>query len=179
MNFKNNDKRTVFAGLVKEHQVALRSFVRRLGVRSDAVDDLAQETFLLAYHELDRFHEGEDFGKWLRGIARNLVKNEMRKLARRCRITDEELTQHLIMKSDEKMSENTYDNEDISALQECMNQLTDRSKGLVSGKYKEGSSALLLAEKFEMTATAVRLALMRVRRQLKGCIEKRVAHVGS
>ena len=165
-----------FAQLVREHQVALRSFVRILGIRSDMVDDLAQETFLLAYHELDRFQEGEDFGKWLRGIARNLARNEMRKTARRCRIINAELTQHLIQKSEDKMCEAEYDQDDLSALKECIQNLSERNKGLISTYYKEELSSNALAEKFKMTASAVRITLMRVRQQLKGCIEKKVAH---
>jgi RNA polymerase sigma-70 factor (ECF subfamily) len=176
MVLQKNNKQHEFAKLVKEHQVALRGFVRLLGVRADAVDDLAQETFLLAYHELERFREGEDFGKWLRGIARNLARNEIRKVARRCRIIDEELTQHLILKSEEKMSESEFDQEDLSALQSCMNQLSQRNQELLSGRYKQDWNSNVLAEKFKMTTSAVRITLMRIRQQLKGCIEKKVSH---
>lgn len=178
MKFSGTNQRETFATLVKEHQVALRSFVRLLGVRADAVDDLAQETFLLAYHELDRFKEGEDFGKWLRGIARNLARNEIRKVARRCRIIDEELTQHLLIQSEEKSEESPFDQDDLSALKECIAHLSERNKNLISGRYKDDWNASVLAEKFKMTASAVRITLMRVRQQLKGCIEKRTVHVG-
>jgi DNA-directed RNA polymerase specialized sigma24 family protein len=34
----------------------------------------------------------------------------------------------------------------------------------------------VLAEKFKMTTSAVRITLMRIRQQLKGCIEKKVSH---
>ena len=68
-----------FTALVEEHQASLRAFVRSLGVRMDWVDDLAQDAFVVAHGELDNFDQERDFGKWLRGIARNLVRNELRK----------------------------------------------------------------------------------------------------
>lgn len=94
----SSEQRTqeAFRAFVREHQAALRGFVRMRGVHNDSVDDLAQETFLIAYRELDRFDQDRDFGKWLRGIARNLVRNELRRNARRGRLMDEEVTRYLL-----------------------------------------------------------------------------------
>ena len=85
-----------FEELVKEHHASLRVFVRSLGVAADWVDDLAQDAFVEAYRKLDTFDVNRDFGKWLRGIARNLVRNELRKENRHRRILHEGLTQHLL-----------------------------------------------------------------------------------
>ena len=76
-----------FELLVVEHHVQLRAFVRSLAVDPDWVDDIAQESFLTAYREWKSFDSTRDFGKWLRGIAANIVRNELRKDARRQRIT--------------------------------------------------------------------------------------------
>mgnify|MGYP001220835957 CR=1 FL=1 len=73
----------LFAGLVEEHQASLRVFVRSLGVEPDWVDDMAQDAFVVAFREMDSYDPVCDFGKWLRGIARNLVRNELRKAGRR------------------------------------------------------------------------------------------------
>jgi RNA polymerase sigma-70 factor (ECF subfamily) len=78
----------VFADLVREHQSSLRGFIRALGVESLGVDDLAQEAFLVAHREYQSFDRQKDFGRWLRGIARNLVANERRKEARHARLLD-------------------------------------------------------------------------------------------
>ena len=86
----------LFADLVKEHQVSMRVFVRSLGVESVWVDDLAQDAFVVAYREMDSYDPDRDFGKWLRGIARNLVRNELRKQGRHRRILHESLSQHLL-----------------------------------------------------------------------------------
>ena len=54
-----------------------------LGVRPESVDDIAQETFVIAYRKLTMFERGTNFGAWLRTIARNLVRNELRRQGRR------------------------------------------------------------------------------------------------
>ena len=177
MRRDNEKKRRAFAHFVREHQATLRGFLRVIGVRPDSVDDLAQETFLAAFRELDRFDDERDFGKWLRGIARNLARNEMRKSARRCRILNGELTDHLLAESEKGHAEEGYEEVDFRALRDCLEQLPDKSRQLVSARYADEWKAPYLADQFKMSATAVRLTLMRVRRQLKGCIDKRLANV--
>ena len=78
---------TQFEALVLQHHVRLRVFVRSLGVDSDWVDDIAQEACLTAFRQWQSFDQTRDFGKWVRGIAANIVRNEVRKDSRRQRIT--------------------------------------------------------------------------------------------
>lgn len=169
-------KRDEFARFVREHQASLRSFLRVIGVKPDAVDDLAQETFLAAFRELDRYDADQDLGKWLRGIARNLARNELRKTARRCRITDGELTEHLLAETERDQTEESYEEHDFRSLRDCLEQLPEKSRRLITGRYADEWKAPFLADQFELTATAVRLALMQIRKQLRGCIEKRAHH---
>ena len=166
----------LFADLVKEHQVSLRVFVRSLGVESGWVDDLAQDTFVVAYREMGSHDPDRDFGKWLRGIARNLVRNELRKQGRHRRILHESLSQHLL-----DLAENEKDREvdvtQLSALRDCVEQLPGRSRELVRSRYYEGWDATILADKFEMKAATVRQTLLRIRRQLYQCVNQRVKEV--
>lgn len=51
-----------FTDQVRREQARLRALIRALGVRAEAVDDLAQEAFLLAFRKLGEFDRQEDFG---------------------------------------------------------------------------------------------------------------------
>src|ERR1035438_5183166 len=63
------DDRHAFSELVRQHQSAVRGFLRRLtGGRHALADDLAQETFIEAYRNLGRFHGESAFAAWLFGI---------------------------------------------------------------------------------------------------------------
>src|SRR3974390_2450479 len=92
-----------FEGWVREHQAGLRAFIRALGADEAWVDDLAQETFIIAYRRMEISRAATDLGKWLRGIARNLVANELRKEARRSRVFPSAIAQVLLRQTDEGM----------------------------------------------------------------------------
>ncbi len=164
-----------FAEMVAEQHVQLRAFVRSLGVDPEWVDDIAQEVFLTAMRGQDSFDQMHDLGKWLRGIARNLIRSEMRKDARRSRILHEALTELLIEEPDAKPDECDWWQGRMPALRDCVEQLPPRSRQIVAERYGGGWKASDLADHLGMTGEAVRQALVRIRRQLKGCIEQKVA----
>ncbi|MDA7920227.1 sigma-70 family RNA polymerase sigma factor [Verrucomicrobiales bacterium] len=167
-------KHAEFYDFVHEHQAPLRGFLRMLGVNQDSVDDLAQETFMIAFRELDRFDRARDFGKWLRGIALNEVRNESRKSARRGRILNDEVTQHLMAVLESDQAAKHFEEGEFRALRDCIASLPENCRLLITGRYFDEWNSTILADKFEMSATAVRLTLMRIRRQLKICIEERL-----
>jgi RNA polymerase sigma-70 factor, ECF subfamily len=74
------DDRAAFAHLVNRHQAMVRSVLRRLtkGDHGQA-DDLAQETFLLAWRNLRSFRFDARFSTWLYRIAFNAWLTEARK----------------------------------------------------------------------------------------------------
>jgi len=74
------DDRSAFGELVRKHQSAVRAFLRQL-TRGDAAwaDDLAQETFILAYRKLRDFRGEAAFSSWLLGIAHNQFRNARRR----------------------------------------------------------------------------------------------------
>jgi RNA polymerase sigma-70 factor (ECF subfamily) len=74
------DDRGAFGELVRRHQSQVRAVLRRL-TRGDAAlaDDLAQETFVLAWRNLRRFRFEARFSTWLYRIAFNAWQSEVRK----------------------------------------------------------------------------------------------------
>ena len=157
--------------MVVEHHVRVRVFVRSLGVDPDWVDDLAQEAFLSAYRDWDSFDESRDFGRWIRAIALNLVRNEIRKDARRRRILHTELTELLLR----RLSEPVERSEPLAvdAVRACLDELAPPSRQVVLGRYRDGESASQLAERLKTSAANVRQMLVRIRRQIKHCVEMR------
>jgi RNA polymerase sigma-70 factor (ECF subfamily) len=72
-----------FGILVRQHQSALRGFLRRLTRGDHALaDDLSQETFLEAHRKIAQFQGSGSFGGWLYAIAwsRFLMETRRRKL---------------------------------------------------------------------------------------------------
>jgi len=67
-----HDDRHAFSELVRRYQSAVRTTLRRLTAGNFALaDDLAQETFMLAYKNLKNFRQEARFSTWLYRIATN------------------------------------------------------------------------------------------------------------
>ena len=76
----DRDDRRAFARLVERHQSRVRTVLRRL-TKGDAAlaDDLAQETFVLAWRNLASFRFEARFSTWIYRIAFNAWQSEARK----------------------------------------------------------------------------------------------------
>jgi len=170
---EQEDRTKVFDGLVHEHQAGLRAFIRALGAADIWVDDLAQETFLTAYRRWDDFDPQADFGRWLRGIARNLVANERRKTARQSRLLPHALADLLLEHAPEDSGGQSFD-ELAPALRQCVEQLPPCSRELLTRRYAESQNASVLAQVFQTTAEAIRQQLVRIRTVVKECIQRKM-----
>lgn len=74
------DDRHAFSELVRRHQSAVRATLRRLTAGNHALaDDLAQETFILAFRNLGSFRQEAKFSTWLYRIATNAWLADARK----------------------------------------------------------------------------------------------------
>ncbi len=75
-----SDDHAAFGELVRRHQSAVRHFLRHLsGGDAALADDLAQDTFVQAWHGLAKFSGHSSFSTWLLGIAHNHWRNARRK----------------------------------------------------------------------------------------------------
>jgi RNA polymerase sigma factor (sigma-70 family) len=76
----DRDDREAFAELVRRHQSKIRTVLRRLtGGDAAFADDLAQDTFVLAWRNLKNFRFEARFSTWLYRIAFNAWQSEVRK----------------------------------------------------------------------------------------------------
>ena len=160
---------TRFEQVVRDHQAGLRAYIRALGAQDAWVDDLAQEVFLVAYRRLDHFIAGSDIGRWLRGIARNLVLNERRKHARHTRLLHGPMVDVLepagVPAAPDPLASGV-----LQVMAECVQQLPDRSRELLQRRYEANSDAAELGRRFRLSAAAVRQTLSRTRAAVRRCV---------
>lgn len=72
-----------FGELVERHQVRLRRFIFRYVRDEHTATEIAQEAFMKAYEQRQRWIPKAKFTTWLFTIGRNLCIRELRKLSRR------------------------------------------------------------------------------------------------
>lgn len=157
---------------VRREQAGLRAFVRMLGLRAEAVDDVAQEAFVIAYEKLQTFERGTNFGAWVRTIARFLVARERRRDERRQRVLSEPILEFLF--DPPLASAGGEDEARAGALRACLAELPERSRRLVQQRYYENLPPAVIASQEGRTANDVRQALFRLRAALHACILRRL-----
>ncbi|AGA26307.1 RNA polymerase sigma-70 factor, Rhodopirellula/Verrucomicrobium family [Singulisphaera acidiphila DSM 18658] len=161
--------------LVREHQAGVRAFIRALGVSAAWVDDLAQETFLVAYRKLDDWDPSCDAGRWLRGIARHLAANERRKVGRRTRLLAGGLADLLIDRAEPEHAMPAT--EWLDALRACLQELPEAGRKLLVQRYAEGELAETMAARLQTRADTLRQRLLRLRQLVKGCVERKMGEM--
>ncbi len=171
-----DDRRSLhdrFTELVAEHQGWLRAYIRTLGVLAGSVDDVAQETFLVAYRRYDDYDPARPFAAWLKGIAKLLAANERRRQASRGRLVEPSLAAALAA-VDEDLDE------DLPVvtrhLNECLDRLPDHARELLLLllRYGQELDASALGARLGRDGNAVRQALFRVRELVRRCLETRL-----
>lgn len=85
----------VFEILVRENTGMLLTYLRSVAWNPSAVDDLFQETMLVAWRRLSDYDQTRPFGAWLRGIAARLVLAHARKSKRDLMVCDERVLEYL------------------------------------------------------------------------------------
>ena len=160
-----------FRSLVRDHHDDLRAYVAYLTRRAPATDDLVQEAFLLAF---DRMAQGSDFsgdpGKWLRGVARNLVRAWWRDSRRVLPDTADMLLQ-LADETDDAVARVIAD-ENVALLGGCVQKLRDVDQDLLRRFYADGLGVAQVAQQIKQSVSNVKVRLHRVRAALRECLGK-------
>lgn len=162
--------------LAQQHQAMLLNYVKALCYGdSHMVEDVVQEAFLAAQQQIDSFREGESFGRWLRGIARNKALEVYRASQKGKVVTDSRVIEgmeEVYGALDESLAgEEQWTDRIRRWMRHCTNLLSVPHKTAVVRVYIEGMSLreAAVAEKASFDAFAQRLS--RAREQIRKCVQ--------
>ena len=165
-----------FLAIVREHSPSLRAFLSSQMFHLEDVDDLAQETFIAAYRSLDTFRRDQDFGAWLRGIARHKLLRYFEQTSRRSTHMDAfRRDVALLLENELEESAAGTRSEQLQAMLTCIGSLPERIRHVVRSLL-DGSKAPSLAEELGTTTGAVYQMQYRALKLLRGCITREVTH---
>ena len=129
-----------FEILAQQFRPMLATYLKTLVGSEDLAEDLTQETFLTAQRSLARFAEGSNFGAWLRGIARNKVRETRRAAARMHVVTDSRIIEgmeEVYGVLDGPHSEYETWTDRVALLSGCIARLSETLKSAVEVVYRE------------------------------------------
>ena len=163
--------RTAFDALIRGHQQAVYGYLRaRLVVAADA-EDLTQEVFLRAYQSRARFDEQVLIRPWLLAIARNSLREHIRKAQQRKEVAWTELCLQL-----ETLVGPQPDRNDamIERLPDCIHELGPSARDALDMRYRAQLRLEEIATRLKRSEGAVKLLMFRARQALRLCLESKV-----
>jgi RNA polymerase sigma factor (sigma-70 family) len=156
-----SDDHAAFGELVRRHQSAVRRFLRHLaGGDAELADDLAQDTFVQAWHGLARFAGHSSFSTWLFGIAHNHWRNARRK-QRTVSVEPEHLAALEPTPSPAPLSDLRHD------LDRALRTLVDEERTVLHLCYQQGLSHSEIADVLQWPLGTVKTHLNRGKDKLR------------
>lgn len=173
---RKGDK-SAYIDLVYRYQNRLRSVLSFYCHSVEEIEEYTQEAFVEAYTHLDQFKPDLPFFPWLRSIAVNALRLELRRKETDRRLGMEYLERLQMSRVKSKDAEEQEERQ-LSALDHCMQSLSETNVRLIRKKYRKKCSYTDLAEITGAKENALRVRLMRIRESLRKCIEKYIKSAG-
>ena len=157
-------------GLIARHQPEIHRYVLSLLPDRMLADDVVQETNLVLWRKAAEYDPAQPFLPWAFTIALYQVKAARRDAGRDRHVFDDSLVELLAAECREE-----HQGDLDQALEKCLQELPERQRQLILERYAPGSSVQDLAAARKQTPTALSLSLMRIRKALETCIERKLA----
>lgn len=143
---------------------------------SDAhlAEDLAQETLLTAGRIFSRLEQDANFGAWLRGIARNKVREHRRAAARRPLVVDSRIVEgmeEVLTAFDPSARGEESWGGNLEILRACIGKLKEGLRAAIESVYQRDQSLKEAGLELEASPVAVGQRLSRARNQIRKCVE--------
>ncbi|MEX0586506.1 MAG: sigma-70 family RNA polymerase sigma factor [Pirellulales bacterium] len=159
-----------FALLIERHQRAIYGYLRcRLNEPADA-EDLCQEVFLRSYQSEGHFDSPAMVRPWLIGIARNVLREHVRRVARRREIG----WTALCLEVDHSLEpvDPLYDDV-VHLLPDCIESLGQSAREALEMHYRSELRLAQIGERLRRSEGAIKLLMFRARQFLRNCISQK------
>jgi RNA polymerase sigma-70 factor (ECF subfamily) len=152
-----------YAALIKQHQKMVHALAFRMtGSLADA-EDLAQETFLRAFRQLDSFRAESKFSTWLCQIAVNLSLNWRARENRRDDIHSKWAENVML----EKTSQKEFPDELSHHVQTALNKLPPKQRATIILTVYENQTHAEAAKLLNCTEATISWRVFAARQKLK------------
>jgi RNA polymerase sigma-70 factor (ECF subfamily) len=159
-------------GLIARHQAELHRYILSLLPDRMLADDVLQETNLVLWRKAAEYDPAQSFLPWALTVAFYQVKAARRDAGRDRHVFDDSLVEILAA---EHREADPREGDLEQALERCLRELPERQRQLILARYEPGASVRELAEVHKQTPTALSLSLLRIRKALESCVERKIA----
>ncbi|MCD4686012.1 MAG: sigma-70 family RNA polymerase sigma factor [Anaerolineae bacterium] len=161
-----------FGELVQRYERDVFNLAYRMLNERREAEDAAQEAFLRAYSNLDRYDQRRSFKTWLLSITSNHCIDRLRRRRLTWLSLEEPLPPHPALTSDVPGPEQaTLDHERQVLVQQLLDELSPDYRLAVVLRYWYDLSYAEIAEMLETTESAIKSRLFRARQALANQLE--------
>jgi RNA polymerase sigma-70 factor (ECF subfamily) len=161
-----------FGELVQRYERDVFNLAYRMLNERREAEDAAQEAFLRAYSNLDRYDQNRSFKTWLLSITSNHCIDRLRRRRLTWLSLEEPLPPHPALTSDIPGPEQaTLDHERQVLVQELLEELSPDYRLAVVLRYWYDLSYAEIAEMLDTTESAIKSRLFRARQALANKLE--------
>lgn len=165
----SSDFRAHFVAMLTGEQTRLFSYITTLVGDVNDASNILQQTNVVLWQKAEEFVPGTAFFPWAQKIAYYSTLSFLRDRKRDRHIFDMETLQQIAAAPvDPGVDERRV------ALRHCLNSLSEESRELVQQRYGPGVSISQMAQRTGKSEGSVRMALMRIRIALAGCIQRQM-----
>ncbi len=155
-----------FTLLMGRHKEALFKFARRLTGDHDQAYEVTQQSFISAWHAIDRF-DGRPFDVWLRAIALNKVRDLARRAAVRRLFGGSQAEAERVVDPTPSTEGSLWRREQLSALDRAIARLPEALKAPLVLTIFDGRSHVEAAYILGISPKAVETRVYRAKRRLE------------
>lgn len=166
-----------FEQLVLKYQTQVYNLCFRVMGNAEDAADMAQETFLKAWRNLESFHGEAAFSTWLYRLASNACMDQLRSMRRRpvqsLTVTDTEGEEQTIDVPDSAPSpeDNLINKEERELLQKAMGALDPQERQILTLRVVNDLSYTEISEVLDLKEGTVKSRLARARDHLRKKLE--------
>jgi RNA polymerase sigma-70 factor (ECF subfamily) len=164
-----------FLLLLTSHQSTLYAAITALLGGAEGAHDVLQETNLVLLEKAADYDRSRPFVPWALTFARFQVLAWRKRQSRDRLVLNDDLFAVL---ADRLTADSLPPNRRLDALEKCLNKLPRDSRGLVDARYVRDEPVQDIAARLGMSASAVSVALFRVRKALRDCVQAALAVEG-
>lgn len=155
-----------FAALVRAVQRPVYGLCLRLLRTEGEASEVAQETFLRAYQNLEKYDDSRPFDLWVLTIARNLCLDLLR---RRSKLQTEDVDEHaqVLASGEETAEEHAIVRQERQSLEEAMGTLGADDREVLALYYVQKRTTKEIAQIMNVAPGTIMARLFRAREKLR------------
>ncbi|HTN75617.1 MAG TPA: RNA polymerase sigma factor [Pirellulaceae bacterium] len=162
--------KAAFSTIVQQHQGAVYGYFCARLIESTDAEDLCQEVFLRCYLGREKFQRAIAVRPWLLGIARNLIREHVRRKHRRREVAWTELC----LEIETLGAGDDQHDEVLSHLPLCLESLGKSAREALQLRYHARMKLQEIGKKLCRSEGAVKLLMFRARQALKNCLDRKL-----